>query len=151
METMTNQTNPQHDFQQWPLTNSHPPQDAFGEGTLVPPTGQSSSNGIAVLAHISGMFTWIVGPAVFYAIARPGSLVRKEAAKAFNYQLVAGLLFVAASIVFGVLNLGGAVALLWLGWFGLTIVGAAKAGSGQDWTNPVNKYTKFAPMPVDGR
>lgn len=115
------------------------------------PGVRSASNGMAALAHISGIFSWVVGPAICYAFARPGGVLRREAAKAFNYQLVAGLLFVGLAMVLGMVGLDAIIGPLWLGWLGLSISGAAKAGSGQDWTNPVNKYTHVAPLPADGR
>lgn len=106
---------------------------------------------IAGLAHASGIFTWILGPALFYANAKPGTFLRVQAAKAFNFQLTAGLLFIGASIALGILGLGGLTALMSLAWLGLTIVSAVKAGKGEDWDNPVSQWFKWQPMQTDGR
>ena len=98
--------------------------------------------GVGAIAHYSGLLTWIFGPLVLYSMAQPGSPVRREAAKAFNFQLVAGVLALVTSVVGGLL-LGDAVGILmvlgWVGWLTLTIVGGARAQSGQPWTNPVHK------------
>ncbi|MFB9620708.1 DUF1707 and DUF4870 domain-containing protein [Brooklawnia cerclae] len=105
----------------------------------------------ATLAHLSGLISSIFGPLVAYSIARPGTYMRREAAKAFNFQLVAGISFVAVAVIAGIIDFGGLVPLAWLAWFGFTIYGGVKAASGQDWANPVNRLTHLSPLPTDGR
>lgn len=133
-------------------------QDRFGLGTQrpmaarMPTPPQSLNSGAAALAHFSGLFSWVIGPAVIYAASPQGSFARREAAKAFNYQLVAGFSFLAVAIVLGgILGLGGAVALAWLAWVGLTIFGGARALAGDDWENPLNRVTRVHALPTDGR
>lgn len=117
----------------------------------VPSAIQVDTNGVAALTHLSGLFTWILGPALFYVGARPGSPMRREAAKAFNWQLLSGLLFITCAIVTSILGLGDLMVLGWLGWVALTIIGGVQAGRGNDWANPVNKITKLNVLPTDGR
>lgn len=116
-----------------------------------PAIPQSDTQRGAALTHLSGMLTWIFGPLIVHSASRPGSVLRREAAKAFNYQLVAGGVFLAASMVFGILGLGSLIGLVWLGWLGLTIAGAVKAGNGENWTNPLTRLTKVAPFDPTGR
>ena len=125
------------------------PQNPQAARMPVFPAGDSERN--ATLTHLCGALTWIFGPLIVHSSTRPGSLLRREAAKAFNYQLIAGGVFVAAAIVFGILGLGNLMGLVWLGWLGLTIAGAVKAGNGQDWTNPLTKFTKVTPLDPSGR
>lgn len=108
-------------------------------------------NGIAALAYASGMLAWILGPFLCYATARPGSFARIQAAKAFNFHLTTGIMLVVANIVLGVLGLGGLGALLTLGWLGLSIAGAIKAGNGEDWENPVSARWNIEALRTDGR
>lgn len=124
-------------------------QNPQGARTPVFPGGDSARN--ATLTHLSGALTWIFGPLIVHSSARPGSVLRREAAKAFNFQLIAGGVFVAAAVVFGILGLGNLMGLVWLGWLGLTVAGAVKAGNGEDWTNPLTKVTKVTPLDPGGR
>ena len=78
-------------------------------------------------------FSWIVVPAIIYGSAPRNSLTRREAAKAFNFQLVAGFGFMTVAIVLGgILGFGAPVALAWLAWLGLTVFGGIKAATGED-------------------
>lgn len=116
------------------------------------PSLPSISSGAGAFAHFSGLFSWIIGPAVIYAASPQGSIARREAAKAFNYQLVAGFAFLAVAIVLGgILNLGGFVPLAWLGWLGLTIFGGVRAAAGEDWQNPLTRLVRVQALPTDGR
>ncbi|MGB3956269.1 MAG: DUF1707 and DUF4870 domain-containing protein [Brooklawnia sp.] len=116
-----------------------------------PAIRQADTERNAALTHLSGMFTWIFGPLVIHSVSRPGSVLRREAAKAFNYQLAAGGIFLAASMVFGILGLGSLTGLVWLSWLGLTIMSAVKAGNGHDWTNPLTRVTKVNLLDPTGR
>ncbi len=104
--------------------------------------------GVASLAHFSFFFAWLIGPALFYALAKPGSYVKKEAAKAFNFQLLAFLGMVGLGMVDGWLpwlTNSPLMALLAVGWIVLTIVGGVKAARGEEWRNPV---TRVIPVKV---
>lgn len=114
--------------------------------TGLPAQFAANETGLAALAHASGLVSWILGPALFWATARPGSIVRREAAKAFNFQLSAALALVGLGMVLGVLGLGGLMSLVWLGWLGLTLTGTVMASRGNDWANPVTSLTKIAPL-----
>ncbi|MGI5950835.1 MAG: DUF4870 domain-containing protein [Brooklawnia sp.] len=128
-----------------PTTNQH--------RVTVPatPTQAQAEARVAALAHASALFTWIVGPALFFATARPGGFVRIQAAKAFNFQLTAGILTIGATIVLAILGLGSLAGLLTLAWLGLTIANAVQAGKGVDWDNPLARRINIEAMPTDGR
>lgn len=128
---------------------SHTGQQRPGQWT--PAIPQQNESGAAMLTHLSGLISWIIGPAIIYGSSRPGSVVRREAAKAFNFQLLSSILFIVGAVIFGTFGLGGLVALMWFGWFGLTIAGGVMAGRGDDWTNPLNSWVKVNPLPTDGR
>ena len=81
-----------------------------------------------------------------YALSSSGSYARREAAKAFNFQVVSAISLVTVSILGGVTDaeafdvIGG---VMFLGWLVLTIVGGAKALKGEDWRNPVKSVLKL--------
>lgn len=114
-----------------------------------------SGTAVGGLAHLSGLFTWIFGPLIVHALATPGSASRKESAKAFNFQLVAGITFLVTAVVAGMLLPDGAVAAImlagWLGWLTLTIVGGARALAGQPWRNPVLRVVRWEALDTRGR
>lgn len=120
-------------------------------GQWVPAMPQANDSGAAMMTHFSGLISWIIGPAIIYGFSRPGSLVRREAAKAFNFQLASSVFFIMGAVLAGFIGLGGLVPLLWLGWFGMTIASGVMAARGEDWQNPVNKWVKINPLPTDGR
>ena len=108
---------------------------------LVPQAAQPSGRGVAALAHVSVFFLWLLGPALVFGLSQDGSYARKEAAKAFNFQLTWFL-------VMATLGMAGAMVgveapavfpVLLVAWFVLTIVGAGKALQGDDWKNPVRR------------
>lgn len=111
--------------------------------------------GVGALAHFSALFTWILGPLLVYALGQPGSPARREAAKAFNFQLLAGLACIVTMTIAGLIlpdALVGLVAVLgWVGWFVLTIVGGARALSGQPWVNPVQRALRWEALDPRGR
>ena len=111
-----------------------------------PEVRQQAGRGVAAFAHFSPFFLWLFGPGLVYALSTPGSYARKEAAKAFNFQLISAIAFLALMVVNGMTGidwLGAIWGLMALGWFVLTIVGGAKALQGEDWTNPVKHVVKL--------
>src|SRR5215210_7116879 len=85
---------------------------------------QQAGRGVAGFAHFSVFFLWLLGPAVFFALSAPGSYVRREAAKAFNFQLISFISIVVVGIVAGITHLAvfdWVVPFMFLGWFILTI------------------------------
>lgn len=114
---------------------------------LVPPaTKQQAGRGVAGVAHFSALLTSIFGPLMVFALSPQGSYPRKEAAKAFNFQLVALVSWIGLMVVGGITGLGifdFLIGLAFLGWVVLTVVSGAKALQGDDWTNPVKKVVKI--------
>lgn len=114
---------------------------------LVPPQAkQQAGRGAAGVAHFSALLTSVFGPLVVFALSPQNSYPRKEAAKAFNFQLVALVSWIALLILQGVTGMGifnFLVGLAFIGWVVLTVVGGAKALQGDDWTNPVKKVVKI--------
>lgn len=104
---------------------------------------------MGALAHFSGLLTWIFGPLFLYAAATPGTPARREAAKAFNFQLVAGIACLVTAIVGGIVLpealMGPIMALGWVGWLQLNVIGGARALNGQPFINPV---TRVLPLTV---
>lgn len=101
------------------------------------------SRAAAAFAHGSGLFSSIIGPGIVYAASTPGSVTRREAAKAFNFQLVALPIGFLTGIMAGWFDadfISGAWAVV---WFALTMIGAIKAHNGEDWTNPVMRHVPF--------
>jgi uncharacterized Tic20 family protein len=117
---------------------------------LVPPEArQRAGRGVAGLAHFSAFFLWLLGPGLVFALSTPGTYARREAAKAFNFQLIAAVTFVVVGMLAGITGLDVFTWLLpfmGLGWFILTIMGGAKALQGEDWKNPVKHVIKLEVM-----
>lgn len=116
---------------------------------IAPHVRQQAGRGVAAFAHFSVFLFWILGPVLVFALSRPGSYARREAAKAFNFQLGSAIAFAAVAITGAITNLdvfGAIFALMGLAWFVLTIVGGAKALQGEDWTNPVKHVIKLEPL-----
>lgn len=135
----------QHPYQQ-PYPQR--PLGVYQQAYTPAPADQSTAMG--ALAHFAGLFTWILGPGLVYALSSPGSRTRREAAKAFNFQLIAGIAGIAAAVLSSVAPwhiLDFLVPLLWVGWLVLTVVGGAKAAQGADWRNPVKAVVKLDVLP----
>ncbi|MFT4296716.1 MAG: DUF1707 and DUF4870 domain-containing protein [Micropruina sp.] len=125
-----------------PLSYGHRGYEPGGAvtGEVVPVrTGPDRSTTTAVLAHLSPFLLWLFGPLIIWAISPVGSYAKREAAKAFNWQLVASALGLAASMVGWLLpGDGNPVARIWtVIWVVFTVLGAIGAGRGKDWRNPV--------------
>ncbi len=89
---------------------------------------------------------WLLGPVLVFALTQPGSYPRREAAKAFNFQLISAVAFIGTIIVAAITELAvfeWMLPLMFVGWFILTIVGGAKALQGEDWKNPVKHVIKL--------
>jgi len=106
---------------------------------------QQAGRGVAGVAHFSALLTSIFGPLLIFALSPQGSYPRKEAAKAFNFQLVALVSWIGLMVVGGITGLGifdFLIGLAFIGWVVLTVLSGAKALQGDDWTNPVKKIVK---------
>jgi uncharacterized Tic20 family protein len=111
-----------------------------------PETKQQAGRGVAGFAHFSVFFLWLLGPGMVFALSSPGTYARREAAKAFNFQLISFIAIVVVGMVAGITNFDlfeWLIPLGILGWFILTIVGGAKALQGENWRNPVKTVAKL--------
>jgi uncharacterized Tic20 family protein len=100
-----------------------------------PEVREQAGRGAAGFAHFSVFLLWLLGPLMVFGLSAPGSYARREAAKAFNFQLLSFLLLVATGIVSSIFPGDGfdpVFGLMFLGWFVLTIVGGAKALQGRE-------------------
>ncbi len=59
--------------------------------------GQQPGRGAAAFAHFSVFLLWLFGPGVVFAVSPAGSYARREAAKAFNFQVVSAIVLVPLS------------------------------------------------------
>jgi uncharacterized membrane protein len=111
-----------------------------------PETRQQAGRGAAALAHFSSLFFWLFGPGLIFAVSAPGSYPRREAAKAFNFQLITSTAFILTAILGGITGLeifGFLMSVIFFLWLVLTIVGGAKALQGDNWRNPVKSVVKL--------
>ena len=109
-------------------------------------TRQQAGRGVAGFAHFSVFFLWLLGPGLVFALSTPGTYPRREAAKAFNFQLISFIVLIVTGIVGGITELDlfeWLMPFMFLGWFILTIVGGAKALQGDNWRNPVKSVLKL--------
>jgi uncharacterized Tic20 family protein len=109
-------------------------------------TRDQAGRGAAAVAHFSVFFLWLLGPGLVYALSTPATYAHREAAKAFNFQLISSIAFVLVAILGGVTGLdifGWLLPFMGLGWLVLTIVGGAKALQGENWKNPVKSVIKL--------
>ena len=112
---------------------------------LRPETRIQAGRGVAAVAHFSPFVLWLLGPLLVFALTSPGSYPRREAAKAFNFQLISTVAGIGTIIAAGITDLTIfelLVPLLFVGWLVLTIVGGAKALQGENWKNPVKHVIK---------
>lgn len=120
----------------------------------LPAKAGPAGTGAAAAAHFLPFVSWIFGPLAIWALSAPRSYARREAAKAFNFQLTSTVLLITLSIVGGILDIGlldTLVGLAWVGWVVLTIVGGAKAAQGANWINPVNRVVRWNVLDPSGR
>ena len=111
-----------------------------------PETRQQAGRGAAAVAHFSTFVVPLLGPGLVFALSQQASYPRREAAKAFNFQLIAVAVWITLLAVGGITELaifGWLVSLVTIAWIVLTIVGGAKALQGENWTNPVKQVIKI--------
>lgn len=98
-------------------------QPAAHQSVAVRPTVSTGSPLAAALPYLLWIPTGFVGSLIIWALSARGSTVRREAARAFNFQLVGSVLMVIANVLadHGVLR-GMANGLGGLIWLGITIV-----------------------------
>ncbi len=111
-----------------------------------PETREQAGRGVAGFAHFSVFFFWLLGPGLVFALSTPGTHARREAAKAFNFQLISFIVLIVTGILAGITGLDvfeWVMPFMFLGWFILTIIGGAKALQGDNWRNPVKSVLKL--------
>ncbi|TRY19463.1 DUF1707 and DUF4870 domain-containing protein [Tessaracoccus rhinocerotis] len=92
---------------------------------------------VAGLTHLSALPFGPFGPGAVWLFAGQGTAVRREAAKALNFQVIAWVIGAVLGIAAGIFNLGFLAGIWGVSWFVLTIVSGVKAWKGEDWENPV--------------
>ena len=111
-----------------------------------PEVRQQAGRGAAGFAHFSVFVLWLLGPLIVFGLSTPGSYARREAAKAFNFQLLSFLLLAGGAFVSAIIpgdGFNSILGLMGVAWFVLTIVGGAKALQGDDWRNPATRALKL--------
>ena len=111
-----------------------------------PEVRQQAGRGAAGFAHFSVFLLWLLGPLMVFGLSAPGSYARREAAKAFNFQLLSFLLLAGGAVITAILpgdGFNSILGLMGVAWFVLTIVGGAKALQGDDWRNPATRALKM--------
>lgn len=109
--------------------------------------------GMALLAHLSPFLTWLIGPAVIWALSAKGSYTRREAAKAFNWQLLAFVIGMVVSALGWIIpGDGNPVAGVWTAiWVVMTVIGAVMASRGAEWSNPIRRLVPLEVLSERGR
>lgn len=116
-------------------------------GQQLQPYGQPSQSDKtgAGLTHLSGLAAGPVIPAIIFFTSDRGTVLRSEAAQAFNFQLIGVFATIAAGIVGGIIDLPLA-GIVGLAWFVLTVISAVKGFKGEHWDNPVTKRINWKPL-----
>lgn len=107
------------------FTDSSTVSRSHGEGT------------VAGLTHLSALPFGPFGPGAVWLFSGEGTAVKREAAKALNFQVIAWVLGAVLGIAAGIFHLGFLAGIWGITWFVLTVVSGVKAWQGEDWENPV--------------
>lgn len=92
---------------------------------------------VAGLTHLSALPFGPFGPGAVWLFSGQGTAVKREAAKALNFQVIAWVIGAVLGIAAGIFNLGFLAGIWGFAWFALTVVSGVKAWKGEDWDNPV--------------
>ncbi|WP_026925954.1 DUF1707 and DUF4870 domain-containing protein [Granulicoccus phenolivorans] len=131
----------------YPAYRATDPSGYAPTGQHLAPYGQLSQSERtgAGLTHLSGLAAGPVVPAIVYFTSDRGSVLRAEAAQAFNFQLFGVFATIAMAIIGGIVDLPLA-GIVGLAWFILTVISAVKAFQGERWENPVTKRINWKPL-----
>ncbi|MGJ6979493.1 DUF1707 and DUF4870 domain-containing protein [Aestuariimicrobium soli] len=92
-----------------------------------------AGKGAAGFAHFSALGVGFLGPAITYAATTRGTFAHREAAKAFNTQIALSIALAGAITLSSIFDaFGFLIPIVVIGWLIMTIVGGAKAASGED-------------------
>lgn len=96
----------------------------------------ADDTGIAALAHILGLLTWVVGPLVIY-LSTDDEFAKENAANALNWQIMFTIYFTISAVL--VIVLIGFLLMPLLGLLDLIfcILAAVKATDGEAWEYPL--------------
>lgn len=100
----------------------------------------------AGLTHLSGLFTWFIGPAVVKAASVPGSRTWWEASRALSLQLTAGLVGVVSFVAAVVFGLDGLLLAAWAAWFVGTVWASVRAFNGKSGTGHAEAFMVSRPQ-----
>lgn len=103
------------------------------------PIARPADGPAAGLTHLSALPFGPFGPAAVWLFSGNGTAIKREAAKALNFQVIALVVGMVLGIVSGIFNLGFPSGVWGVAWFVLTVVSGVKAWNGQDWENPVTQ------------
>lgn len=113
-----------------------PPAPVATTGYHLPARGMDRNTAHG-LTHLSALPFSIFGPGAVWLWSSPGTDLRREAAKAVNFQAIILAASLAAGFVGLILNVGWFSGFVGLVWFVLTVVSGVKAFRGEPWENPV--------------
>ena len=110
------------------------------------PTGEVSSDDrtMALLAHLSGIILWFIGPLVFWLLHKDKpekAFVTDQAKEALNFQITLTFAYVIGAILIGailtVILIGALINLLiWLACVVFSIIAAVAANNGEAYRYP---------------
>lgn len=100
--------------------------------------GVGKDTGMAVLAHVLGIFTYFVGPLIIYLVTTQEGYTKTQAKEALNFQITLTICYIVS----------GLLSIIVIGWFiyvavaiyGLiyAIMAAMACSKGEDWRYPIS-------------
>jgi uncharacterized Tic20 family protein len=102
-------------------------------------SGAQDEKGLAVLAHVLGIFTSFVGPLVMYLVAKPDQpFLKHHSAEALNFSLTVMIAYVVAGVAIIVVIGIILVPVVWVTALVLHIMAAMAANRGEWYRYPIN-------------
>lgn len=117
------------------------PQQPYGSPVANAPLSQREENQYATFAHLGGilgMIGWVPSLIIWMTFRERGQFVRDQALTALNFQITAGIAFLAVQIISMVapFSLSLVVLVLWVGVTVFSVMGALAANKGQLYRYP---------------